>query len=99
MQLAKAMQCDEPCIIYSQLDMSGSNVKIEPLGFDMIQFLAETDFLPKTKSNSSKQTHLKQQARKEWQKQTLEDKHRDFKVPLRSSTKEIERLTAKDHGK
>jgi len=30
---------------------------------------------------------------------STEDKHKDFKAPLRSSTKEIERLTAKDREK
>ena len=30
---------------------------------------------------------------------STEDKHKDFKAPLRSSTKEIERPTAKDHEK
>jgi len=30
---------------------------------------------------------------------STEDKHKDFEAPLRSSTKEIERLTAKDNEK
>ena len=30
---------------------------------------------------------------------STEDKHKDFNAPLRSTTKEIERLTAKDNEK
>ena len=56
-----------------------------------------TDFLPKTKSNSSKTTG--QERMTKIALGSTEEKHKDFKAPLRSSTKEIERLTAKDHRK